>query len=1446
LTHFIRRIAATFCFILLAGSLAAQDDDKGFLTNAIQNALSGSGRTVSIDGFQGALSSRASFDRMTIADDQGIWLTLEEVQLDWNRSALLRGRLEVESLTAQRLDLPRLPVADPTVEIPDAEAKPFALPDLPVSINVADFSLNEISLGQPILGEAAVLTLNADAQFNDDVAAADITAQRIDGKRGELVFRVNLDRSADTLDLLLTLDEAPEGIAAKLMNLPDDPEVKLTVAGNGPLDSLVTDINLSTDGTERLAGQVTLGTQTPENGGSTPDRRIQANLGGDVTALMVPQYRDFFGENIQLSLDALLRSNGAVEVSAFNLDSRAAQIEGRVSLTVDKWPSFIDITGTVANTDQSRVLLPVGGADTFVQRVALDVQYDAADGDALNANFDITGLSTDAAAIDRTQLALTGTLQGAAGAAKQFDGDVTFEAIGLALTDSATAEALGDAINGSANVSYTEGQPVRISALELTGTDYGLQGEATIAGSEERLRTDLQISLQAQDISRFSGLAGRELDGAAELSLGGTIVPLDRAFDLTINGATDDIKLGIEQADAVLAGRTQLSLGAQRDESGTFIRDLSLSNAAITATGAAELRTDNSRVNLDASLTDIALVAPQYAGPVTVRVDATQDTQGWTVDADTDGPYGAAITVQGLATGPDANIDFTAAIPEIKDFLPDAPVEGRINAIGKLMQTPEGWRIDTSATAPENVTASVQGLVTPTIDIAFDASVPDVSPFVPQVEGAIRARGQLTQTADGYQIDTNVDGPYDARVAVQGALTPMIDISFDAAVPDVNPLVPQVNGRLRATGQLQQTADGFQIDTNVDGPYAAKVAVQGALTPMIDIRFDAAVPNVNPLVPQVNGPLNATGTLRQTDQGFFIDTNATGPYGAQAAVEGLATGPDMSLNFNLSVPNVQPLVPGVSGSFAVSGSAQQTPNGIAVDTNINGPYASRASVQGTVTGASPAIDFNVAIPNIGALVPDLVGPLNVTGSARQQGEAWQLQTDLSGLSGTQASVSGTVGTNGNLDLDISGNAPLGLSAPFIAPRSLQGTARFDLSVNGPPELGSVTGTIQTSDARLFAPNLRLGLEGIGANIRLGNNRAQIDLQATGSEGGRLQVGGAITLTGSLPADIQIGLDNLVLQDPSLYRTSLSGQLRLAGPLLGGAQISGQINVGETNVTVPSTGLTSIGDIPPIDFVGAPRDVIATRRRAGLDGANAGDDPAGGASGPGFGLNIRINAPNRIFVRGRGLDTELGGGLTLTGSTNQIISAGRFDLLRGRLDILGKRFDLTEGSIQFQGDLVPYIRFVTATSVSDGQVRVVVDGPANDPVVSFESTPDKPQDEVLAQLLFGRNISEISAFQALQLASAVATLAGRGGGGIISGLRDGFGLDDLDVTTTDDGATAVRAGKYLSENLYTDVTAASDGTAEISLNLDITTSLKAKGTVGSDGNTGIGIFFERDY
>lgn len=1252
--------------LLAAGPAAAQDEDEGFLTRKLQELLSGAGRTVDIVGFQGALSSQASFTRMTIADDEGIWLTLEDVVLEWNRSALLAGRLEVERLTAARVDLPRLPETQGS-DLPDAEATPFSLPELPVSVNIELFEIQQINIGASLLGEEAQLALTASARLNDDGLFADLNARRTDGKEGQFDINATLNRSDNALDLLLKLEEGEDGIAARLLNIPDKPSVRLEVAGNGPLDDFTADVVLATAGEERLAGQVKLNAEVPAAEGATPDRRVTADIDGDITALVLPQYREFFGPDVGLQLDALLRGDGGVDVRRFALDAASAQLAGTITLGPEKWPQLVDIEGTVARADGERVLLPVGGGDTYVDRVVLDIGFDAASGDTYEAVFDVTGLQTSGVIIEQTRLSSRGTVQTRPGAPRAIDGAVDFAMTGLAMDNVGTDEALGREISGSAELDYVEGQPFRISDLTLAGTDYGLAGNMEI-GVGEGLQTRIDAVLNADDLSRFSALAGRELAGRADVSVEGSVTPLSGAFDLAVAGTATDIVTGIPQADAVLAGQTELSLIAQRDETGTFVRDLSLENAALDFQGGAVLANENSRVTGDATLRDIGLVLPQYSGPVTVSGSALQDQRGWSVDVQSDGPYGARASVQGLATGPDAAIEFEASIPELNRF-----------------------------------------------------------------------------------------------------------------------------------------------------------------------------------VPQMNGPLNASGLLRQTPQGWSLRTTASGPYGARATVDGIITGPDLAVDFDLAVPNVQPLVPSVSGPLNATGQVYQTPQGIAVETTARGPYNSSLSIQGTVTGDSPAVDFDVSLPNVNALVPKVSGPLNVTGSARQTAQGWRIDTRASGVSGTRAEIAGLIADNGTLDLTAQGSVPLGLAGPFIAPRNLQGQAQFDLAVQGPPALNSVSGTIRVDDATLSAPNLRFALEGIDATVRLASGRANLDVSGVAGQGGRVSLDGSIGLGNGFPADLDVTLNGVVISDPRLYRTSVSGALDIDGRLTGGARISGVINLGETNVTVPSTGLTSIGDIPPIDHVNAPQDVTATRRRAGLIGGDAASDPAAqGRSGPGFELDIQVNAPDRIFVRGRGLDAELGGSLALSGTTNRMVSAGRFDLVRGRLDILGKRFDLVEGSIQFQGDLIPYIRFVTSTTTETGEVRIIVRGPAVEPEVIFQATPDAPQDEVLAQLLFGRNLSEISAFQALQLANAVATLAGRGGGGIINNLRDNFGLDDLDVTTTDEGETALRVGKYLSDNIYTDVTAASDGTGEVSLNLDLTDNLKAKGTLGSDGNSSVGIFFEKDY
>jgi translocation and assembly module TamB len=81
---------------------------------------------------------------------------------------------------------------------------------------------------------------------------------------------------------------------------------------------------------------------------------------------------------------------------------------------------------------------------------------------------------------------------------------------------------------------------------------------------------------------------------------------------------------------------------------------------------------------------------------------------------------------------------------------------------------------------------------------------------------------------------------------------------------------------------------------------------------------------------------------------------------------------------------------------------------------------------------------------------------------------------------------------------------------------------------------------------------------------------------------------------------------------------------------------------------------------------------------------------------GLTLDVAIKAPQQIFVRGRGLDAELGGELRLTGPLASAVADGNFEMRRGRLDIFTQRITFSRGVITFAGDLDPVLDFSGST------------------------------------------------------------------------------------------------------------------------------------------------------
>lgn len=1173
------RAALILSLALLTAPALAQEDDRGFLTAFLEDNLSGAGREVTITGFAGALSSQATIEKLTIADNAGIWLTITGVTLDWSRSALLSGEVNVSELSADEIILSRLPETTPDDGV-SPEAGEFSLPELPVSIRVDRLGAGRIVVDPAVLGQAVEGRLEAVLILAGGEGAATLDLIRTgDGPSGEIVLDASYANATRQLQIDLSAIEDPGGLVVSLLDIPGAPAAAFSLRGAGPLEDHRADIRLATDGQDRLAGTITL--QQEAEG-----YRLLADLAGNLAPLLAPDHVDFFGTEVALTLDALRSPSGRLAVDAFSLATRSLRLSGSGVLAEDGLPETLDLQGTLAAPDGAAVLLPFGEQPTRVDRADLSLTARLGGDAGWRASVVLRGLDRADLATDLVSLDGSGRI-GRTPAGNAFGGTLRLAAAGLAPTDPALAAALGPRLTASLRLDALQGSgAVSLSDITASGEDFSASGSLRIAGLDKALETSGRLTISADDLSRFSGLAGRPLSGSGTVGIEGTASPLTGAFDAELTVEATDLALGIERLDRLLAGPSSLALSALRDTTGTTLRFLALTAGPLEATASGTLATGNASLTGEVSLADLSALGPDLGGSasLSVRLEGTAAA--------------GRLSITGL---------------------------GRGLRIG----TPEADRL---------------------------------------LAGESRLAADLTLAEGVVQID-------------------------------------------RAS---------------------------------------------------------------------------------------------------LSNPQLE------------------------------------AEVTGRLEDAVRRLAISARLANLGLLIPDLDGPLTVTGDATQDATGYALSLTARGPGGVDARVAGRVAQSlGSGDLAITGTSQAGLANLFISPRALEGATRFDLRLNGPFRLTSLSGRITLSNGRLSDPGLGVALERLEAVAQLQGGEAQVSATSRLSSGGMLRLDGPVGLAPPFPARLLIGLEGIRLIDPSLYEAFLRGTLTVSGPLAGGATIAGALTMTEAELRVPDSTFTSAGDLLDVIHVNEPSEVRATRLRAGLLDDGNGGTGQGRTARP-FGLDVTISAPARIFVRGRGIDAELGGQIRLLGTTAQILPSGAFNLIRGRLDILGKRLVLSTADLQLEGSFVPTL-LVQAQTEAAGVVSIVtVEGPANDPSVRFTSIPELPQEEALAQLLFGRGLDNLSALQAAQLANAIAVLAGRGGAGLVNRLRTGFGLDDLDLTTSETGETALTAGKYISENAYTEIEIEQGGKSRISLNLDLREGVTARARVGDDGETGLGIFIERDY
>ncbi|MCL7997244.1 translocation/assembly module TamB [Brucella sp. 21LCYQ03] len=658
----------------------------------------------------------------------------------------------------------------------------------------------------------------------------------------------------------------------------------------------------------------------------------------------------------------------------------------------------------------------------------------------------------------------------------------------------------------------------------------------------------------------------------------------------------------------------------------------------------------------------------------------------------------------------------------------------------------------------------------------------------------------------------------DGQVKVNGAVGDKLDLSValsNLPLALANTFKPELglggtlNGTARVTGTKDNPNAAFDITAR--GVTAAELKNQGI------------------------GPLDADAKGTSDNNRLNVDARVTGGGGIDVSAKGalpLGKG-DLAVDVNLANLPLTAL------------------NGAVKGQDLAGNVTGTARVTGPLT--NPAAQFNLRGTGLAAkpLRDNGLAPISLQTAGNYAAKTVDISSlTLEGPQGLNVTANGKVPLSGQgLGVNVSGSVPLALANRFLADRGSQasGTLSLTASVSGGFDKPQLRGMFSTSGAQFIDPETNLRLNNI--NVMGAMEGETITLrQVNAALGG----GGSVSATGtistnaaaSFPANIDIKLDNARYADGKLVAATVNGGISITGPLMRDPLIAGRIDVERAEITVPENlggGATYV----PVTHIHTPKNVLTTLERAKVE-TRRGKVPTPTSRPTVPRLDILVNAPNQIFVRGRGLDTELGGRVRLTGPVTNIQPVGSFDLIRGRISILGQRITFDEGSVTLVGDLNPQINFVARSEGDNITAIVTVTGTVDNLNIVFSSSPELPQDEVLAQLIFKRSIGELSAFQIAQLAAAAAELAGGSNNSLINKLRQGTGLDDIDVVTDSKGQTSVKAGRYIRDNIYLGVEAGAAGATKGTVNLDISRNLKVKGALGADGDSSAGIFYEKDY
>ena len=1379
-----------------AGLILGTDKGRQGLLDSISGLTSAPDFHLKMEGLR--LGDTWTLARVTVSDARGPWLDAEKISVRPLLGELLRGRIFLEHAGIERLDIRRLPLTEETSEASES-------PGLP-ALHIGAMDIDTLRLGPDVVGQEALLSLHGALTLDQDEPHARLRVVRLDRTQDLAELDARLDLRQNTLDLRLDLREEPQGLLHSALSMNGTQGITLQAAGSGPMQdwnlhftSLISDV-------AQLSGNATIA--------------LDADPDIDLRALITPgpAWSLFTGlPQESLTLKTLMTwQDPVLNIARFDLQSALGNLDGNAT-----WNAEAQTLESAANAHGVALswLMPddfKAGPVNASATLRMDPQGLRAQGKILLRDLDFSGHLVPAATAQLSLDMPAGT--------KDWRVKTELDAQTPTLPEGLHAWTGAATLGG-------EGAAFFVKDLQLESDRLGLSGNGTL---------DSLLSLHARlDLREMpTGLASAPLSAIIDAKLSGNLDVAASSLNASLEAKAVKID-GLPQELEMLLGPNSLLQARFK----LTPRLLDLHEAQLhartkaEASGHYDLEKNTFKARLEAAFPEIGKPALRIAQGTTLRALASGDPESFGLDLSAASSrisagkqslssVTATATVLGLPANPAATLKAEAMAEQepVSLDLRIVPDKNLIRITECALQLPDTTLNLSGAFNPETLLfigdASLQSADLSALGRILGAGLEGELSLQARLDAI---KGKQTAVLEGEAKSLSAFGTRINEASLSGTLADpglpgITDVQLELNSADLAGMqVDAINARIRES----EAGYGFDIQlvhTSSQTDLSARGVLSSDLT---GLAFEHLRGNLLRQELKLESPFDIT--VSPTATSWREAGLRFGPARLRSRGDISAENTDITADLTDFDPVLlKPLFPGLPSA------------------NINAQLDVKGSP--SIPDARLRVDVNsIRLESSGfGNLPNL----NANADLRLRQNMLEAQASLT--SKDTVEIDARLSSPMRIDLfapEIPAMAPLsgqltGHTRLMLLPhllrlddQTLEGDCALDFRIGGTWAEPAIQGTARVRDARY--ENYRSGtvIQNLAMDAKADGSVLTATLSATDGATGKAEATGQMDLL-TLKHVVDVLFSDFQLLRQDLVQSTAKGDLRLQGDLEK-TQLRGTVTLDPTKVRLPAKTPADLAHIEVIEInTKNPRPQTDGRTSTFL-----------------LGLDLKVAIPARLSVQGRGLDSEWSGNLHIGGNHVRPVINGEMNLLRGDFDFLDRSFTLSKGSLSLNGETPPnpFLDVLGETRILENLVQVRISGPARDFRVNLSSVPNLPQDELLALILFGRSLRQISPLQAVRLAQAAAEMTGLGAStDFLDSIKSSLGLQEVDVTKDEDDNTAVGVGGYFGGKYYIRTQSSVSGQDRTKVEIQLSPKISVETEVGSDSRQGGGVMWKLDY